>query len=232
MGHSTAERSAGKSDKSDTRNKKDKGAKKNASIDCGWGRILFAPTFGDPQKIAKATREEAPDQRDIVFYVNDPHVALAAAPQELFLDPSHTYRLDLTKYEPEEAAPTGFFVRRLTSAEDAEAINRIYMSREMVPVPADFFWTKRNARAITYFVAEDAETGSILGTVTGIDHRRAFGDPEKTSSPLVSRRRPAGHPTRHRRSPDPAPGLGFQSERRPLSRSFGSPRQPAGHSAL
>jgi len=52
----------------------------------------------------------------------------------------------------------------------------------MVPVPPDFFWAKRDARAITYFVAEDETTGAILGTVTGIDHHHAFGDPERGSS--------------------------------------------------
>src|SRR5690606_35211462 len=35
---------------------------------------------------------------------------------------------------------------------------------------------------ITYFVAEDDATGEIIGTVTGIDHGRAFDDPETGSS--------------------------------------------------
>ena len=45
--------------------------------------------------LVDAIRAEGPGQRDIAFYVSDPHVVLAQAPQELFLDPSHTYRLDL-----------------------------------------------------------------------------------------------------------------------------------------
>ncbi len=52
----------------------------------------------------------------------------------------------------------------------------------MVPVPPDFFWAKRDARAITYFVAEDEATGDVIGTVTGVDHFRAFDDPERGSS--------------------------------------------------
>ncbi len=152
------------------------------AIECGWGRILFAQTFADAKALADATRAEGPDQRDIVFYVHEPHVALAAAPQELFLDPSHTYRLDLSIYRPATERPRGFFVRRLTSLEDAEAINRIYQTRNMVPVAPEFFWAKRDARTITYFVAEDAKNGEVIGTVTGIDHSQAFGDPEHTSS--------------------------------------------------
>ena len=69
--------------------------RRNAIVDCGWGRLVFANTFSTPELLAETLRAEAPDRRDIAFYVLDPHVALAQAPQELFLDPSHTFRLDL-----------------------------------------------------------------------------------------------------------------------------------------
>ncbi len=156
--------------------------RRNYALDCGWGRLLFAQTFDDAKALADATRAEGPDRRDIALYVRDPHVALAAAPQELFLDPSHTYRLDLSIYRPASEQSRGFSIRRLTSIEDADAINRIYQARSMVPVPPDFFWSKRDARAITYFVAEDDATGTVVGTVTGVDHFRAFDDPEHGSS--------------------------------------------------
>jgi GNAT-family acetyltransferase (TIGR03103 family) len=154
-----------------------------AILDCGWGRLLFGQTFDDPQALAEAMRSEGPDRRDIAFYIRDPHVLLATAPQELFLDPSHTYRLDLSTYRGRRRRkPRGFFVRRLSSEDDADAVNRIYSARHMVPVPPQFFWSRRDSRAITYFVAEDEVTGDIIGTVTGIDHQRAFNDPEKGSS--------------------------------------------------
>ena len=70
----------------------------SASIDCGWGRLLFGQTFQSPLALVEALRAETPGRRDIAFYIRDPHVVLAAAPQELFLDPSHTYRLDLSTY--------------------------------------------------------------------------------------------------------------------------------------
>ncbi len=152
------------------------------ALDCGWGQLVFAQTFRDPAQLAKILREEKADHRDIAVYVRDPHVLLATAPQELFLDPSHTYRLELTDYRTSKRLPKGFFIRRLTSHEDAVAINRIYASRDMVQVPPDFFWSRRDARSICYFVAEDEETGEIIGTVTGVDHTRAFGDPEHGSS--------------------------------------------------
>lgn len=154
----------------------------NASVDCGWGRLLFAQTFSEPETLIEALRNEGPERRDIAFYVRDPHVLLAAAPQEVFLDPSHTFRLELATYRSSRRQPRGFFVRRLSSESDARAVNRIYAARGMVPVRPDFFWSNRDNRAITYFVAEDEASGEIIGTVTGIDHGRAFSDPENGSS--------------------------------------------------
>jgi GNAT-family acetyltransferase (TIGR03103 family) len=156
--------------------------RKNAELDCGWGRLLFGQTFESANELAACIRAEGPGRRDIAFYINDPHVVLAAAPQELFLDPSHTYRLDLIDYRPADEQPHGFRVRRLASRQDAEEVNRIYASRGMVPVPPNFFWDRRESEAITYLVAEDEATGGIIGTVTGADHAVAFGDADRGSS--------------------------------------------------
>lgn len=160
----------------------DDSPQRSACIDCGWGRLIFAQTFDDSGELVSALREEAPEHRDIAVYVGDPHVLLAEAPQEIFLDPSHTFRLELSTYRFGRRQPRGFFVRRLASEADARAVNRIYSARGMVPVRPDFFWTNRDNRAITYLVAEDEQTGEVIGTVTGIDHVRAFADPEQGSS--------------------------------------------------
>jgi GNAT-family acetyltransferase (TIGR03103 family) len=154
----------------------------STALDLGWGRLIFAQTFSSNAGIAEVLSREAPARRDIAFYIRDPHVLLALAPQEFFLDPSHTYRLDLATYRPSRRQPRGFFIRRLSSEADAEAVNAIYSMRGMVTVRPEFFWSKRDSRAITYFVAEDEATGDIIGTVTGVDHRRAFKDPENGSS--------------------------------------------------
>ncbi|MGD2152861.1 MAG: N-acetylglutaminylglutamine synthetase [Gemmatimonadales bacterium] len=152
-------------------------------VDCGWGRLIFAHTFDDPRNLASALRAEGEGLRDIAFYVRDPHVVLALAPQELFLDPSHTYRLWLSSYRPPKMQPRGFTVRRLRTKADAEATNRIYASRGMVRThPASFPWQQRRSDVLSYYVAEDRESGDIIGTVTGIDHVRAFNDPDNGSS--------------------------------------------------
>ena len=53
----------------------------DAIVDCGWGRLLFAQTFETAEPLVEALRAEGPDRRDIAFYVRNPHVLLAQAPQ-------------------------------------------------------------------------------------------------------------------------------------------------------
>ena len=154
----------------------------NVVVDCGWGRLIFGNTFESPEDLINVMRDEHPEKRDIAFYVRDPHVVLAHAPQEYFLDPSHTYRLDLSVYRPARQRKTTFHIRRLSTQADADAVNVIMAERGMVPVPPEFFWSHRDAGTVTMLVAEDAQTGDILGSVMGIDHSKAFDDPDKGSS--------------------------------------------------
>lgn len=157
-------------------------AKTNVSIDCGWGRLIFGHTFESNPVVAQTLCEETEGKRDIAIYLGDPHVVLSIAPQDLFLDPSHTYRIHLEQYRPPAARAVGFTVRKLTTRADAEAANRIYARRHMVSVDPDFMWSKRKSRVLTYLVAEDASTGDVIGVVTGVDHAEAFRDPENGCS--------------------------------------------------
>ncbi len=154
----------------------------NAHVDCGWGRLIFAHTFENLADIVEGMRDEAPGQRDIAMYLRDPHVALSMAPHELFLDPSNTYRLTLPTYRPSRQRAKGFTVRRLRTTGDAMAVRRIHACHRMVPMEADFLHGNRNSRVLTFFLAVDSTTGNVIGTVMGVDHVRAFGDPEQGSS--------------------------------------------------
>ncbi|MFU8821768.1 MAG: N-acetylglutaminylglutamine synthetase [Gammaproteobacteria bacterium] len=156
--------------------------KPNAVVDCGWGRLVFAHTFGDNAELARTLLEEEEGRRDIGLYLRDPHVVLAMAPQELFLDPSHTFRLWFFNYRPARVQPRGFRVRRVRSRADAEGMYRLLSSRRMVPPDPDFVLERLKSRTLSFFVAEDEDSGRIIGTVTGVDHVHAFGDPEKGSS--------------------------------------------------
>ena len=154
----------------------------DVAVDCGWGRLLFAHTFGDPAVLAETLAAEKPGTRDIALYLRDPHVILSLAPQQLFLDPSHTYRLWLDRYRMGRVRPQGFLVRTLRSREDCDGMARVCAMRQMVPADPDFIWGKRRSRVLTWLVAEDLATGQVVGTVTGVDHRYAFDDPEGGSS--------------------------------------------------
>ncbi len=156
--------------------------RENAVIDCGWGRLLFAQTFTDPNKLVSTLCDEQPNRRDITLYVSDPHVAVSLAPQEVFLDPSNTYRLWLDRYRPAHLRARGFTIRLLNSQEDAEAVHNLYIRRHMVPPDADFLWENRASRLFTFLLAVDAENGHVLGTVMGVDHKNAFSDPERGTS--------------------------------------------------
>lgn len=151
-------------------------------IDCGWGRLIFAHTFADNSKLSRTLCAEKPGQRDIAMYLGDPHVVISIAPQKLFLDPSHTFRLWLDRYQPDARSAKGFITRKLLSQADARLINDIYIKRHMVTLDPAFVWDQRHSRVLTYVVVEDSTTGKIIGTVTGIDHAAAFDDPENGSS--------------------------------------------------
>lgn len=153
-----------------------------AAIDCGWGRLIFAHTYDNIERLAEAICQEAPQCRNIALYIKDPHVVLAQKPQELFLDPAHTYRLWLHTYRTSRVLPKGFVVRRARDNEDAAAIGRLLASRGMVPADKDFVGSNLTSKTLSHFVAEDAESGDIIGTVMGVDHKRAFADAENGSS--------------------------------------------------
>ncbi len=154
----------------------------NVTVDCGWGRLIFAQTFEDNEQLADAICEEAPGQRNIALYINDPHVVLSLSPQELFLDPSHTFRLWLFNYRPSRVRPQGFTIRRAQDEKDARAITRLLASRNMVPAEPEFVSEHIASKVLTHFVAEDSAEGRIVGTVMGVDHKRAFDDVENGSS--------------------------------------------------
>jgi GNAT-family acetyltransferase (TIGR03103 family) len=151
-------------------------------IDCGWGRLVFAHTFEDSEHLVDALGKEQSGRRDIALYVRNPHVVLSIAPQDLFLDPSDTYRLWMSDYTPPGKQGKGFVIRRLRTRADADAINRIYATRQMVQSPEGFIWKNRGRRELTYLVAQDEKTGDVIGTATGVDHVNAFNDPENGSS--------------------------------------------------
>ena len=154
----------------------------DVTLDCGWGRLIFGQTFADQETLAKTLRDEAEGERDIALYLRDPHVLVAMVPDKLFIDPSLTYRLWFHQYRPARQPMRSVIVRKMRTQADAEAVNRLYAANGMVTADPGVMWSNQRTRTFTYLVAEDAETRQIVGTVTGIDHTKAFRDPERGSS--------------------------------------------------
>jgi GNAT-family acetyltransferase (TIGR03103 family) len=152
-------------------------------LEMGWGRLIFGQTFADPEKLAEVLRHEGPGRRDICMYAREPQVLVAKAPAELFIDPSHTYRLRFTDHDQPAESPSGFTVRTLESPADTDAMNRVYVRCGMVPGPVDVLWDNHlNREPVDYLVAVRDDDGSVVGTVTGVDHKQLFSDPEDGSS--------------------------------------------------
>ena len=149
-------------------------------LECGWGRIVFGQTFTSPERLRNALRGEESGQRDICIYPREPHVLVAQAPSELFLDPSHTYRLDLAAYEPGRRSAA--VVRPLAGEQDVAAMNAVYATGGMLRADPRLVLANAANPVFCYLVAEEPGTGRVLGSVTGIDHVAAFGDPEGGTS--------------------------------------------------
>ncbi len=159
-----------------------RGMATEATVDLGWGRLVFGQTFADPHRLVQVLGEEAEGHRDICIYPRDPQVLLGLAPGELFLDPSLTFRLDLHRYRPRRDLVPDVFVRTVCCPDDVVGMQRITTLAGMVPADGDTVWHNHSTRTVRYLVAEDRRTGRVVGTVTGVDHVRAFGDPEGGAS--------------------------------------------------
>ncbi len=150
-------------------------------IQCGWGRLLFGQTFPDPGALASGLLEEALGERDIAPYVASPQQVLAQAPQQLFLDPSDMLRLWFSDYRQARRSFRGFSIRPVQGEADWEAVNCLYLQRGMLPVdPARI--SPREQGGPSYWLAEDNDSGEPIGSVMGLNHVRAYNDPEQGCS--------------------------------------------------
>lgn len=154
----------------------------NVVVECGWGRLIFGHTFDQHTALVQCIRAEQPDQRDIAMYIGDPHVVVSLAPQELFIDPSHTFRLFLEDQHESPLDTPAYRVRELRSQRDAECVDAIYRKRHMVAPGASVIMHSVHSKVMQYWVAEDVATHEIVGHVMGVDHVEAFADPEHGSS--------------------------------------------------
>ncbi|MDQ0741414.1 N-acetylglutaminylglutamine synthetase [Pseudomonas sp. W4I3] len=151
------------------------------AVHCGWGRLLIGHTFADPASLAQELLKEQSGERDIALYVAAPQQILGIDPQKLFLDPSDTLRLWFSDYRPATRVFRGFRIRRVQSEADWHAVNLLYQGRGMLPVDPERL-TPRHQGGPVYWLAEDEDSGAVIGSVMGLNHQKAFHDPENGCS--------------------------------------------------
>jgi GNAT-family acetyltransferase (TIGR03103 family) len=151
------------------------------ALHCGWGRLLIGHTYPDPATLANDLLTEKQGERDIALYVAAPQQVLAQSPQQLFLDPSDTLRLWFSDYRPAQRVFRGFRIRRAQNQDDWTAINNLYSARGMLPIDPELL-TPRHQGGPVYWIAEDETTNAVIGSVMGLNHQKAFNDPEHGSS--------------------------------------------------
>jgi GNAT-family acetyltransferase (TIGR03103 family) len=151
------------------------------ALHCGWGRLLIGHTYPDPASLASDLLNEKAGERDIALYVAAPQQVLAQSPQQLFLDPSDTLRLWFSDYRPAQRVFRGYRIRRAQNQADWEAINNLYLARGMLPIDPALL-TPRHLGGPVYWIAEDESNNAVIGSVMGLNHQKAFNDPEHGSS--------------------------------------------------
>ena len=140
---------------------------------------MFGRGAAGPRELRAGLLAERVGERDIAYHVPEPQVLIALAPQDLFLDPSHTYRLDLAAL----AAPaSGDITVRDGDPGDQADIDRIYAHRRMVPLRAGFLARRAVDTGVSVLVATRRDDARVIGVVMGIDHVVAFDDPDNGSS--------------------------------------------------
>jgi GNAT-family acetyltransferase (TIGR03103 family) len=151
------------------------------TLDCGWGQIVFGQTFAHRSQAAEVLRAEAEGTRDICIYLRDAHVFVAKHPDEFFVDPSLTYRLDLPAEQIGAEPPPGVTITELRTVDEADEVNAIYARNKMVTAPSEVLLDVASRSEVLHLVAA-LSTGQVIGTVTVVDHAALFDDPDNGSS--------------------------------------------------
>ena len=133
-------------------------------LECGWGRIVFGQTFTSHERLrAGAARRGERAARHLHLPPRAARARARSRRTELFLDPSHTYRLDLAVVQPPGGTRARAVVRPLRDEDDVDGDQRA-----STPPPACcsadpqlVLAQRARTRVFTYLVAEDpAPAGS------------------------------------------------------------------------
>ncbi|MCK5461084.1 GNAT family N-acetyltransferase [Candidatus Gracilibacteria bacterium] len=152
---------------------------RNKIVDCGWGKLIFAQTFPKEKKLYESLIDEIENTRNIMFYADSPQVLTSKHPQELFIDPSFTYRKQLSSKDSLKFDfPKQLVIQEAVFPKDLQDINAIYVAQQALPLPIGF----KPDKSMKMFVALEKKTQQMVGVCMWIDHQKLFNDPEKGSS--------------------------------------------------
>lgn len=152
----------------------------NKFLDCGWGKILFGETYSLADKVAVDMKKEKKKERNILFYPLNPQILLTNYPQDFFLNPAYTYKIDLTNVSYQRSGKVDFSIRKVDCEKDIKELNLVYEKMKMQPIRLN--WLESKSDAIEVFIVEDNETLEILGGAMVIDHFIAWKDFKKSTS--------------------------------------------------
>jgi GNAT-family acetyltransferase (TIGR03103 family) len=152
----------------------------NKFLDCGWGKILFGETYNSAEKVAIDLKKEKKKERNILFYPLNPQILLTNYPQDFFLNPAYTYKIDLTSIIYKRSGKVDFSIRKADCEKDIEDLNRVYEKMKMQPLRQN--WLENKGYAIEVFIVEDNETLEVLGGAIIVDHFIAWKDIKKSVS--------------------------------------------------
>lgn len=151
----------------------------NKIVDCGWGKLILAQTFVREKTLCEALFDELESTRNMVLYAENAHVIQSKYQQDLFIDPSYTYKKKIgTKIDIKYKLSKQLKIREAVLPDDLERINNIYVSQQAIPLPLDF----KPEKSIKILVAYETKTKIIVGVCMWIDYVIAFEDPQKGSS--------------------------------------------------
>nr|WP_232002312.1 hypothetical protein [Pseudomonas brassicacearum] len=150
------------------------------AVHCGWGRLLIGHTFPDPASLAQNCSTNNPANatlpctwpRPSKYWGWNRHNCSSIRPTPCACGSATI------------ASPRvfrGFRIRRAQSETDWQAINQLYQARGMLPIDP-LRLTPRHEGGPVYWLAEDDDTGAVIGSVMGLNHQKAFNRPGNGSS--------------------------------------------------
>ena len=184
-------------------------------LELGWGRLIFGQTFADPGEAGRgAAAGGARPARHLHLRRANPTSWSSQAPAELFIDPSHTYRLRFTDDRRDcGPRPPGSPCARCDAGRGCRRDEpRLRALRDGARADVDDIWhNHRTSRAVDLPGRRTDDDGAVVGTVTGVDHELLFGDPESGSSLWTLAVDPTAGLPGHRRRADPQAGRALPS---------------------